>query len=635
MSAAQRDPVRIELLKNALTAIADEMAVTIVRTARSFVIKESLDFSTGLMDAEGALIAQGLCLPLHMGSFPPTMKAILRDYGQDLRPGDVYATNDPYLGGGTHLPDIYVFKPVFLGDELLGFAAAIGHQTDIGGRVAGGNACDNTEIYQEGVRIPPLRIVSRDKPDEVFFKMMRTNVRVPEKVLGDIMATVAACRRGEEGLCALARTYGAEALKGYMKDLVDYAEELTRAELRSLPDGSWAFEDFLDDDGFQEEPIRIRVTLTKQGDELTADFRGTSPQVKGSINMPYSFTCSATYACVRSVMDPSIPNNEGFFRPIKVRTEPGSFVHCTHPAPVAARGLGATRATDCLWGALAQMLPEKVFACGVQGDYGVTIAGYRPDGRPFVNLEFLYSGWGGRPDKDGIDGISSLAVNYANTPAEVVEVEQPLRIERYGFRPDSGGAGKHRGSLSIVRDYRLVGADEAVLQVRGDRQKFQPFGLHGGRPGAFAANAINPDGDNPKIPPGKFMTTMVEGDVFRATLAGGGGWGDPLERDPSRVLEDVLDEKVSAKCARDEYGVQIDTDTMQVNEEVTAELRARMSSTSAKGNGLGDGSGRPEPSVREPTQRTPGDVVVKIQDLHKYFGDLEVLKGISLEVHQG
>ena len=634
MSRARRDPITIELLKNALTAIADEMAVTVVRTARSFVIKEALDFSTGLMDARGALIAQGLCLPLHMGSFPPTMRSILRDYGDDIRPGDVFATNDPYLGGGTHLPDVYVFKPVFQGDELLGFAAAIGHQTDIGGRVPGGNACDNTEIYQEGVRIPPLRVFSNEEPDEVFFKLMRANVRVSEKVIGDIMATVAACRRGEKGLRALARRYGVDAIRGYMEDLVDYAEELTRAELRALPDGRWEFEDFLDDDGFQEEPIRIRVALAKEGDTLEADFRGTSPQVTGSINLPHSFTRSATYACVRSVLDPSIPNNEGFFRPIEVRTEPGSFVDCTHPAPVAARGLGVMRVTDCLWGALARMLPKKVFACGVQGDYGVTIAGYRSGGEPFVSLEFLFSGWGGRPAKDGIDGISSLAVNYANTPAEVVEVEQPLRIERYGFVPDTGGAGKHRGSLGMVREYRLVGADEAVLQVRGDRQKFRPFGLYGGKPGAFAASVINPDRDDPKVPPGKFMTTMLKGDVFRATLAGGGGWGDPLEREPARVLDDVLNEKVSAEGARRHYGVAVDVEAMRVDEEATRRLRADGDRDREPAPVPGRAAAR-EPLAEERSRRTDDDVVVKVADLHKHFGDLEVLRGLSLEVHQG
>ena len=579
MSEFQRDPIKIELLKNALTAIADEMAVTVVRTARSFVIKESLDFSCGLMDARGLLIAQGLCLPMHMGSFPPTMLSILSEYGHDLREGDIFATNDPYLGGGTHLPDIYIFKPIFFNKQLIGFAAAIGHQTDIGGRVPGGNACDNTEIYQEGIRIPPIRIFERNKPNDLFFKMMRANVRVPEKVLGDIMATVAACSRGEEGLKVLARTYGVAELQEHMNDLIDYAEELTRAELISLPDGKWEFEDFLDDDGFQKEPIRIKVKLIKKNDELTADFKGTSPQVKGSINLPRSFTCSAVYACVRSIMDLSIPNNEGFFRPIRVQTEPGSFVDCKHPAPVAARGLGGFRVTDCLWGALARMLPKKVFACGVQGDYGVTVAGYRPNGTPFVSLEFLFSGWGGTPDKDGIDGISTLAVNYANTPVEVLEVEQPLRIESYGFVPDTGGPGKYRGSLGIEREYRLVGTDEAVLQVRGDRHKFQPFGLYGGKPGAFASSIINPNSEDEQIPPSKFMKTMKKGDLFRAQLAGGGGWGNPYERDPKRVIEDVINGKISSNAASKEYGVQIDENTMSVDEQATRNLREAMANS--------------------------------------------------------
>ena len=423
------------------------------------------------------------------------------------------------------------------------------------------------------MRIPPIRIVERGEASEVFFKMMRANVRLPEKVVGDIMAMISACRHGTQGLASLAELHGPESLKAQMDDLVDYAEELTRAELQRLPDGSWSFEDFIDGDGFDDEPIRIYVELTKTDDRLVADFRGTSPQVKGSINMTRSFTCSAVYACVRSVMDPSIPDNEGFFRPIEVITEPGSFSHCTHPAPVAARGLGAMRTTDCVWGALARMLPEKVFACGVQGDYGVTIAGYRRDGRAFVNLEFLFSGWGGRPTKDGIDGVSSLAVNYANTPAEVIEVEQPLRIERYGFLADTAGAGKHRGSLGIVRAYRLVDADEAVLQVRGDRQKFQPFGLHGGLPGAFASGVINPDSDAPETPPGKFMTTMRPGDVFQAVLAGGGGWGDPLDREPERVLEDVLDEKLSVDAAARDYGVVLDLEMMRVVVEETDALR--------------------------------------------------------------
>ncbi len=582
MLATLRDPIRMELLKNAFAAIADEMAVTVMRTARSFVIKESMDFSTGLMDAEGELIAQGLSLPLHMGSFPPTMEAVLREFGREIRPGDIYAVNDPYVGGGTHLPDIYLFQPVFCEGELLGFATAIGHQTDIGGRVAGGNACDNTEIFQEGIRIPPVKLFDQGQPNETLFKLLRLNVRVPEKVIGDVMATVAACRRGERGLLDLARRYGTKALKRDMKDLQDYAEEMTRQGLRSLQDGEWDFEDFLDDDGFDTTPIRVYVRLLKKGDQLVADFRGTSGQVKGSINMPISFTRSCVYACVRSVLDPSIPNNVGFMRPITVITEPGSFVNPLPPAPVAARGLAAMRATEAIWGALAKMLPHKVFACGVQGEFGVTIAGYRPDGKPFVHLEFLFGAWGGRPNNDGIDGLSSLAVNYSNSPVEMVEGEQPIRIDRYAFRPDSGGAGKHRGGLGMERQYRLVDVDEAVLQVRSDRQKFCPYGLKGGKGGAHARNLLNPGTTEERELPGKFILTFKRGETYRSILAGAGGWGDPRERDPAAVLEDVLNEKVSPSAAQRDYGVVIDPQRMAVDHAATARLRREQEVAASK-----------------------------------------------------
>jgi len=549
------------------------MAVTVVRTARSSVIKEAMDFSTGLMDPEGELIAQGLCLPVHMGAFPPTMAAVLDAFGGRIRPGDIYAVNDPYVGGGTHLPDIYVFKPVFDDGRLLGFAAAIGHQTDIGGRVAGGNACDNTEIYQEGLRIPPLRLFDQGTPNDTLFELLRLNVRIPEKVNGDVMATVAACRRGERGLQELARRHGAERLLGDMKDLQAYAEEMTRAELRAMPNGFWVFEDFIDDDGFTPDPIRIRVELTKEGDRLSADFAGSSPQVQASINMPVSMTRSCVYACVRSVLDPSVPTNAGFMRAIDVSVASGTILNPQLPAGVAARGLTAMRTTEVVWGALAQMLPDKVFACCVQGDFGVTIAGYRPDGQPFVLLEFLFGTWGARPTRDGIDGVSSPAVNYANSPVEIIEGEQPVRIERYALRLDSGGPGKYRGGLGLERQYRLVDVDQAVLQVRSDRQKFAPYGLQGGQPGARAQNLLNPGTEAEEVLPGKFMRTFRRGEAYRSVLAGGGGWGAAMERDPEAVLDDLLNDKISLEAARRDYGVAIDPERMTVDDAETRKLR--------------------------------------------------------------
>ena len=512
--AAVNDPIRLELMKNAFAAVADEMAATVVRTARSSVIKEAMDFSTGLLDLKGNLVAQGLCLPVHMGSFPPTLATVLEKFGGDIHPGDVFALNDPYTGAGLHLPDIFVFKPVFYDGKLLAFAAAIGHQTDIGGRVPGGNACDNTEIFQEGLRIPPLRIIDQGRPVEAFFDILRLNVRVPDTVIGDVKATIAACTRGERALIALAKKHGADAIMADMANLLDYSEALTRAEFGAFPDGAWDFEDFLADDGFSTDPIRIAARVIKQGTDITVDFTGTSRQVKGSINLPIAMTQSSVYACVRSIVGPNVPTNSGFMRPIHVITEEGSIVNPVSPAPVAARGLTSMRVTEAIWGALASMLPEKVFACGAQGDFGVTIAGYR-EKRPFVLLEFLFGTWGGRPNKDAIDALSSLAVNYSNTPVEIVEQEQPIRIEEYGFRQDSGGAGKFRGGLGLVREYRLVGVDEAVLQVRSDRQKFRPYGLKGGAPGANAGNYLRNQDDPRKALPGKFMRSLKRGESYR------------------------------------------------------------------------------------------------------------------------
>jgi len=568
-----RDPVRLALLRNGLDAIADEMAVTVVRTARSYVIKEAMDFSTGLIDCEGQLVAQGLCLPVHMGSFPPTIQAILDSFGDDIRPGDVYATNDPYVGGGTHLPDIYVFKPIFVGDILLGFAAAIGHQTDIGGRVAGGNACDSTEIFQEGIRIPPIRLAENGQVNASLMELLRLNVRLPDKVEGDVMATIAACRRGEAGLIELAQRYGAKTLVADMAALLDQAEHMTREELSALPDGEWEFEDFLDDDGFSEDPLRFHVTVTKQGSDLTVDFSGTCDQVPSSINLPIAMTQSCVYAAVRSVLSKELPTNSGFMRPLKIITKPGSMVHPLTPAAVAARGLTSMRVTEVIWGALAKMLPKKVFACGVQGDFGVIIAGYDKKRDPFVLLEFLFGTWGGRPDKDANDGLASLAVNYSNSPIEIIEGEQPVRIERYSFREDSGGPGRFRGGLGLVREYHLVGVEEAILQVRSDRQKHRPYGLEGGHPGAFARNYINLGQSSEERLPGKFMRTLKKGQTYSAFLAGGGGWGAPLDRSPNAVLDDVLDEKVSYETARNIYGVVIDQDLAVVDVASTEKLR--------------------------------------------------------------
>jgi N-methylhydantoinase B len=416
-------------------------------------------------------------------------------------------------------------------------------------------------------------VIDQGQPVDAFFDILRLNVRVPETVIGDVKATIAACIRGERALIALAKKHGAEAIAADMAKLLDYSEALTRAEFGAFPDGEWEFEDFLDDDGFSEEPIRIAARVIKSGTDITVDFTGTSRQVKGSINLPIAMTQSCVYACLRSVVGPNVPTNSGFMRPIRVIAEPGSIVHPASPAPVAARGLTSMRVTEAIWGALASMLPDKVFSCGAQGDFGVTIAGYGAEKQPFVLLEFLFGTWGGRPDKDAIDALSSLAVNYSNTPVEIVEREQPIRIEEYGFRQDSCGPGKFRGGLGLVREYRLVGVDEAVLQVRSDRQKFKPYGLKGGAPGANAGNYLRGCDDRRSALPGKFMRTFKRGESYRAELAGGGGWGDPLDRAPEKVVQDVMDEKISLESAARDYGVVIGADG-GLDADGTSRLRA-------------------------------------------------------------
>ena len=565
--------VAIELFKNAIESIADQMALTVIRTSRSSLVKEDLDFSAALCDAEGRLIAQALCQPRHMCSIPTAIEAVFHRYGDQFARGDVYALNDPYEGG-SHLPDIYLLKPIFRKSALLAFACTVAHHTDIGGRVAGGNASDSTEIYQEGLRIPPIKLYDKGKPDEAIFRILEKNVRVPDKVLGDLRAQISACSTGEKEFLRLAERFRPDQLSVYQAQLLSYTEEFTRREIMALPDGDYEFTDHIDDDGIQPEPITIHVKLIKRGDSITVDFTGTSPSTKGAINPTFSYVRSACYACIRSVLSLDIPNNSGFFVPIQFIAPEGSFVNPVLPSPVAARGLAGMRVTETVFGALAQMLPNKVFACGVGLDTGVTIAGYQQDRKPFVFLEFLYVSWGGSPNRDGMDGVTLPHGNYSNAPVEIVEAEQPLMIEQYGFVPDTGGAGKYRGGLAIVRKYRLL-SDEGMLQVRSDRRKFLPYGLQGGKPGTPSSNVLNPTRENTTLP-SKFLRNIKRDDVFRHQTAGAGGWGNPLERDPQKVLEDVINEKLTRDFAQREYGIILKGDGTSVDLAATRRLRQRM-----------------------------------------------------------
>jgi N-methylhydantoinase B len=569
------DPVTMELVKNAVESVVDEMALTIMRTAYSSNLKSSNDLSSAYCSLDGELLAQGFTLPMQLGSIPDAMQAVLAKFGGKFEPGDVVILNDPYEGG-THLPDIFLIKPLFLDGEHVAYCCTIAHHTDVGGRVAGGNASDSTEIYQEGLRLPPIKLYEAGRPNQAVFDIIEKNVRVPDNLLGDLRAQLAAIQIGERGLDDLVARWGNEHLFEILTELMAYTERLARAEIAAWPDGRYEFTDYIDDDGMDPDPIPIRVAITVTGDSLEVDFEGTAPQVRGAINATGSFARSAVYACVRGLMSADIPNNGGYFRPITVKVPGGSVINPNLPAAVAARGLTGFRLANAIFGALAQAAPHRVPACEAGGDTGITIAGYDDDGQAFVFLEFLHASWGGRPDKDGIDGCSSAVANFSNNPIEALEGDHPLRVEEYAYVQDSGGPGTHRGGLAMVRQYRFL-EREGALQLRTDRQRFQAWGLDGGKPGAPSSNLLIRDGV-PEDPPSKAFRILHHGDTLRHTMAGAGGHGDPLTRDPPLVAEDVADEKVSIEHARTEYGVVIDPVTAQVDLPATDALRIEMRS---------------------------------------------------------
>jgi N-methylhydantoinase B len=566
------DAIYLELFKNAVFSITDEMALTLFRTTYSGVLKDNMDYSTGFADADGRLAAQGLTLPGHLGSVPTAMDSIMRHFRDDIAPGDVFIMNDPF-DGGMHLPDIFIFKPLFQERERLAFACTVCHHSDVGGRVAGSNASDSTEIYAEGLRIAPMKLYESGRLNQPLKTFIERNVRLPVQVFGDLRAQLAACHIAERRFAEIVAKHGAQQTTALLRELIDYAERLTRAALRTLPDGEWSFEDFIDDDGIDYgKPIRLFVTIRKRGDQMVVDWTGTSPQVKGAINSTLSFTKAAAYTGVRSVLPPGIPNNEGVFRAIEVICPPGTVGHGVLPAACAARGLTGFRMVDCMFGALAMMLPDKVMAAGDGGNTGISIGGYDKSRKPFVYVDFTCGAWGARPWADGLDGNSHMFANMASHSIEVTEAEHPIELRAYEFVADKAGAGKFRGGVPFKRDYRLL-EEEAVLQVRSDRRDHRPFGLYGGSPGRPSENYLNPDGEN-RILPSKFTMTIKRGDVFRHVLAGAGGWGDPLERDPAAVLRDVRNELLSPEKAAADYGVVIDTKAWRVDAAATSERRS-------------------------------------------------------------
>jgi N-methylhydantoinase B len=548
------NPIRLEVYKHLLAAIAEEMGVVLRKASYSPNIKERRDFSCALFDAQGRMIAQAAHIPVHLGSMPLSVAAALQGLPTRVEPGDVVILNDPFRGG-THLPDITLVTPVYLTEmnpEVLdnqnqpapthiGFVASRAHHADVGGMTAGSMPVAR-EIYQEGLIIPPLKLVKGGQVNQEALDLILANVRTPKERLGDLWAQLAANQRGELRLRELMSRNGIDEVTFYMEELLAYTERMTRRLITGLPDGTYRFSDRLDDDGVTATPcgsspqadqaVVIQVEIHIQGDEATVDFSGSAPQQAGSVNAVYAITLSAVYYAFRCLIGLDVPNNAGCLVPIRVIAPPGSVVNALSPAAVSAGNVETSqRIVDVLFGALAQACPERVPAASQGTMNNITIGGLdqRQPGaaRPFAYYETIAGGVGARPGKDGVSAVHSHMTNTLNTPIEALEYAYPLRVTRYEVRSGSGGEGMYRGGDGIRRDIQVLPeAGNAQVTLVSERRRYPPYGLAGGKPGETGKNVLIRDGE--EIPlPGKGSLYLQSGDILSVRTPGGGGYGEP------------------------------------------------------------------------------------------------------------
>jgi N-methylhydantoinase B len=558
------DPATFEVVKNALYSAAEEMKVVLAKTAYSPLLKVAGDYSCGLFDVAGEMVAQGPDLPIHLGSMPLAVKAVIRASGT-FAPGDVFIHNDPYYGG-SHLPDVNVVTPAFHAGSVLGFSCVRAHWPDIGSATPGSYGA-TTEIYGEGLRLPPVRLYAAGVLNRDVEQIIFTNVRTPEERRGDLRAQIAANLRGATRLGELADKYGARRLLAIMQEVMDYSERMMRSALRALPDGTGVFEDFCDGDGIVDEGdkedqiFRIRMRVDKHGDRLTVDFAGTDPQVPGPMNAPLAVTASGIYTAIKMIADPRdlVPPNSGCWRPVELVAPRASVVNAEAPAPVVyANHEISHRVCDMLFGALATLAPARVMACSQGTSAILTLGGvdYRCGDR-YVSYETIKGGFGARPSQDGVNGMSSGISNTMNTPIEILEMSFPVRVERYAIVPDSGGAGRRRGGCGVERVWRIVGGPSQA-SVCLERTKSAPFGLAGGGAGGAGRIAlIGPDGIEHELC-SKGAFSAPAGAAIHLRAPGSGGYGPPAERDRDKLRDDVINGYVSPDSAGADYGYRAD-----------------------------------------------------------------------------
>jgi N-methylhydantoinase B len=590
------DAVTREVLRNRMEAIANEMQATLLRSAVSVILKEGEDCSCGLFDLDGETIAQACANPLHLGIMGPAVQSIVRAIPvAAMQDGDVYVLNDPYLGG-THLPDVIIAVPIVHEGRVLAISAALAHQEDMGGKSPGSMPADATEVYQEGFIIPPLPLYQRGVRNETLFALLRRNVRLPETLMGDLDAQLASVKVGARGYTQMVREFGEPLVNSTIRSLAQQAATLTRERLREIPDGVYRFHDFIDNDGIQvERRLKIQVALTARAGEVVVDFEGTDPQTAGPLNLGYWGTVSAVYFVLRAFAGPDIPVNSGAAAPIRVRVPEGSLLNPRYPAPVAIRAHTAKRVVDAVFGALARALPERVMAASAGSMSVCSFGGLDArSGKRFGCTDIVAGGMGARPDKDGIDLVETDITNCMNIPVEAFEAHYPLRLHATRYRADSGGPGEFRGGLGVER---IIEALDGPIRCsfRSDRHFTAPWGLRGGLAGQCWQTQVERADGRAEPVPSKAVFTLQRGDRLVMRTGGGGGFGDPLRRATSAVLDDVIDGKVSAASARQRYGVVVDEARWQVDDHATQGLRAAMAAERGpvswlfdRGNGVRD-----------------------------------------------
>lgn len=567
------DPVTLEILKNALESLADEMALIILRSAYSPIVRDSMDYSTAICDARGRIVAQGLTNPIHLGSFPRIMQSLIEAEGETMGEGDGFLVNDPYDAGGMHLPDIFFIRPIYHGGARVGFTSALVHHTDIGGMAAGSMALNAEEIFQEGLRLPLVKLYDGGEPNRAVFDLLRANSRMPDEVMGDLRAQISACDTVGRSLAKLASKHG-DAFPALIDEIHDYAERLVRQRIAEMPDGVVHGEDYIDGLGEDGERITFRVAITVKGSDIFFDWEGTSSQVAGSINCPITTTWSLAYAALRTALGPGIPNCEGYMRPVHLKAPLGSIVNPRHYAACGARGVIAYRMLDTCFAAFARLMPGLVPAGGEGGPTAITFSGKRPQtNAQWLVTDGILGSWGGRRQFDGVEGISNPGANISNQPIELMEARLPLRVEAYGYAPNSGGGGRTRGGLAMVRSYRIE-AETAVMTLRSDRRRNLPLPIDGGMPGSPSLSIIERASGARELLPTMNMGVkhLGRGDRVIHIAAGGAGYGDPLQRPPEAVREDVVDGLIDGDVAREIYGVVLD-DRPQVDRAATEALR--------------------------------------------------------------